>query len=267
MTNRLQVHDAIINHNAHYSNSRYASNYQPHGAQNGSPQIGITYGYQQIAIPSSELSYPSPKSNSEIAEAYPQTPMMVRLRTDDDDKMYPIPAYAMYPPGVIMPQQLSSYQSGVQAVVTQQSGVQTITQQSGVLTLVPQQSSGEEAAEAESPNASTVIAAVPRRLLAGPWLRRVPRGRVRDALRALSLQRERGAVGAEGAVVRRAWAGLREGVLRGQWAWARRVRRRQTERELVRVQHPFSLQRRRLEKAVRAVRSCAELQGGGDDDG
>ena len=147
MTNRLQVHDAIINHNAHYSNSRYASNYQPHGAQNGSPQIGITYGYQQIAIPSSELSYPSPKSNSEIAEAYPQTPMMVRLRTDDDDKMYPIPAYAMYLPGVIMPQQLSSYQSGVQAVVTQQSGVQTITQQS----------SGEEAAEAESPNASTVI--------------------------------------------------------------------------------------------------------------
>lgn len=157
MTNRLQVHDAIINHNAHYSNSRYASNYQPHGAQNGSPQIGITYGYQQIAIPSSELSYPSPKSNSEIAEAYPQTPMMVRLRADDDDKMYPIPAYAMYPPGVIMPQQLSSYQSGVQAVVTQQSGVQTIMQQSGVQTLVPQQSSGEEAAEAESPNASTVI--------------------------------------------------------------------------------------------------------------
>ena len=157
MTNRLQVHDAIINHNAHYSNSRYASNYQPHGAQNGSPQIGITYGYQQIAIPSSELSYPSSKSNSEIAEAYPQTPMMVRLRTDDDDKMYPIPAYAMYLPGVIMPQQLSSYQSGVQAVVTQQSGVQTITQQSGVQTLVPQQSSGEEAAEAESPNASTVI--------------------------------------------------------------------------------------------------------------
>ena len=148
MTNRLQVHDAIINHNAHYSNSRYTSNYQPHGAQNGSPQIGIAYGYQQIAIPSSELSYPSPKSNSEIAEAYPQTPMMVRLRVDDDDKMYPIPAYAMYPPGVIMPQQLSSFQSGVQTLVPQQSGVQT---------LVPQQSSGEEVAEAESPNASTVI--------------------------------------------------------------------------------------------------------------
>ena len=51
------------------------------------------------------------------------------------------------------------------------------------------------------------------------------------------------------------------------WALSRRVRRRQTERELVRVQHPFSLQRQRLEKAVRAVRSCAELQGGGDDDG
>ena len=155
MTNRLQVHDAIINHNAHYSNSRYASNYQPHGAQNGSPQIGITYGYQQIAIPSSELSYPSPKSNSEIAEAYPQTPMMVRLPVSDDDKMYPIPAYAMYPPGVLMSQQLSSFQSGVQAVVPQQSGVQTITQQSGVQTVVPQ-SSGEEATE-ESPNASTVI--------------------------------------------------------------------------------------------------------------
>ena len=138
MTNRLQVHDAITNQNTHYSNSRYGSNYQPHGAQNGSPQISVAYGYQQIAIPSSDLSHPSPKNNSEIADAYPQTPMMAYLHVGDNDKMYSIPAYTMYPPGVIMPQQFSSFQPGVQ-------------------TLAPQPSAGEEATETGSPNPSTIV--------------------------------------------------------------------------------------------------------------